>query len=43
VVWTSKSNRSALKGKEGPGSNAGPFCISFTSLSTTIPYPEANH
>jgi hypothetical protein len=29
VVWISKSNRSALKEKERPGSDAGPFCISL--------------
>ena len=27
---------SAQKEKERPGSDAGPFCISYTSISTTI-------
>jgi transposase len=29
VVWIFKSNRSALKRKERPGSDVGPFCISL--------------
>jgi hypothetical protein len=36
VVWISESNRSEFKEKERPGSNAGPFCISLMSISTTI-------
>jgi hypothetical protein len=37
VVWISKSNCSELKEKERPGTQAGPFCTSYsyTSISTT--------
>jgi hypothetical protein len=36
VVWISKSDRSALKEKEGPGSDARPFCILMPLIAVAL-------